>query len=53
MKKITLALNAFVMALTFVFVPTTVHADESIAMYRVYNPNSGEHFYTANLKRKR
>ena len=25
-----------------------VHADEGIGMYRLYNPNSGEHFYTSN-----
>lgn len=27
---------------------TLVGADDSIVMYRLYNPNSGEHFYTAS-----
>ena len=25
--------------------------NEGLEMYRLYNPNSGEHFYTANWKR--
>lgn len=29
-----------------------VHAEESIASYRLYNPNSGEHFYTQNAHEK-
>lgn len=28
-------------------------AMQTVAMYRLYNPNSGEHFYTGNCKRKR
>lgn len=27
-------------------------SNESVAMYRLYNPNSGEHFYTANVSEK-
>ena len=29
-----------------------VHAEEETAMYRLYNPNSGEHFYTKNSAEK-
>lgn len=28
------------------------HAEETQEMYRLYNPNSGEHFYTANANEK-
>lgn len=27
---------------------STVHADDGVGMYRLYNPNSGEHFYTSS-----
>jgi len=30
----------------------TVSGKESLAMYRLYNPNSGEHFYTSNQSEK-
>ena len=30
----------------------TVKGQESMAMYRLYNPNSGEHFYTSNQGEK-
>lgn len=30
-------------------VASQVHADEGIKMYRLYNPNSSEHFYTASV----
>lgn len=30
----------------------TAHAEETQDMYRLYNPNSGEHFYTANPAEK-
>lgn len=30
----------------------TVSGKESLAMYRLYNPNSGEHFYTSNQGEK-
>ena len=40
---------AAVFAMFFVmFMPKTVKAEETAAMYRLYNPNSGEHFYTSN-----
>lgn len=29
--------------------PTKLLADNGIGMYRLYNPNSGEHFYTASI----
>lgn len=33
-------------------VTMTVQAEEEVQMYRVYNPNNGEHFYTANPQEK-
>ncbi|MGN0274378.1 MAG: GBS Bsp-like repeat-containing protein [Chordicoccus sp.] len=30
----------------------TVKGQESLAMYRLYNPNSGEHFYTSNKEER-
>lgn len=48
-------LKAFVSVLSLSFILTTpVHADDNgkISMYRLYNPNSGEHFYTASEKEK-
>lgn len=30
----------------------TVTDDQNVAMYRMYNPNSGEHFYTAEAKER-
>ncbi|EOT48563.1 MULTISPECIES: hypothetical protein [Enterococcus] len=44
MKKWVLGLSI----LAGLCISTQVLADESVAMKRVYNPNSGEHFYTAN-----
>jgi len=35
-------------AIALALAPGTALADEGIPMYRLYNPNSGEHFYTAN-----
>ena len=32
-----------------IFTSSSVLADTTNAMYRLYNPNSGEHFYTANF----
>ena len=32
--------------------PATPDTDETQAMLRLYNPNSGEHFYTANVQEK-
>ncbi len=31
---------------------TLAHADDNVSMYRMYNPNSGEHFYTAGENEK-
>ena len=39
-----LAVSAFAMPLTYASAATS----DKVAMYRLYNPNSGEHFYTAN-----
>lgn len=33
-------------------VPTATPGPTAIAMYRLYNPNSGEHFYTASITEK-
>ena len=38
-----LAVSAFAMPLTYASAATS----DKVAMYRLYNPNSGEHFYTA------
>lgn len=46
----TLILGA-TLASTF-FIGSAVHADTTQDMYRLYNPNSGEHFYTANVNEK-
>jgi len=43
MKKLIVLLAMFA---GLFFAPTNTHANE---MYRVYNPNSGEHFYTGDL----
>ncbi|EOH73486.1 GH25 family lysozyme [Enterococcus malodoratus] len=32
--------------------PTTTPPADSVQMYRLYNPNSGEHFYTQNVAEK-
>lgn len=46
-------LGAAALAAGFFFVTTTVQAAEKGAtMYRVYNKNSGEHFYTKNIQEK-
>ena len=28
-------------------IPAAIAAEETVPMYRLYNPNSGEHFYPA------
>ena len=40
------ALGAVLVAALCIAMPVSAHADES--MHRLYNPNSGEHFYTAS-----
>ena len=50
MKKI---LCALVLGLGLFTVQTmSVQADETLKMYRLYNPNSGEHFYTGYTSEK-
>lgn len=46
MKKKILYFVALFVILMF---PTKLLADNGIGMYRLYNPNSGEHFYTASI----
>lgn len=46
MKKRILYSVALFVILMF---PTKLLADNGIGMYRLYNPNSGEHFYTASI----
>lgn len=48
-KKIMIASFAFV---GFGIGTSVVQADAWQDMYRLYNPNSGEHFYTANINEK-
>lgn len=51
MKKkniIALVLSALAMTATLAFADSAEAAD----MHRLYNPNSGEHFYTANAGEK-
>ncbi len=49
MAKGNLLLALAVTAAGAVFATTgTTYADDVIPMYRMYNPNSGEHFYTAH-----
>ena len=50
MKKI---LSALVLGLGLFTIQTmSVQADETLKMYRLYNPNSGEHFYTGFTSEK-
>ena len=55
-KIITSVLAAFVLygAVGVKASTTAVNAAETktVEMHRLYNPNSGEHFYTANTKEK-
>lgn len=34
------------------WLPLAPDADNYVVMYRLYNPNSGEHFYTSNLSER-
>jgi len=53
MKKKTIqTLVAFPLALAAFAFTTHVNAQETVDMHRLYNPNSGEHFYTANTAEK-
>lgn len=49
-RKILSALTALLLACTCALPHAGVHAEEtaSVKLYRLYNPNSGEHFYTSN-----
>ena len=49
MKKTFLALGAFLsLGMGGLFHATNASADSSTPVYRLYNPNTGEHFYTGN-----
>lgn len=53
LKLLSLCLTALLLSFTTLFVP--VHADDDasqIKMWRLYNPNSGEHFYTADVSER-
>ncbi len=45
-------LRCLFLALILTLVSGPALADESASMYRLYNPNSGEHFYTANANER-
>lgn len=47
LQKAVLAATVTVLSLSGFTKP--VHADDGIPMWRLYNPNSGEHFYTASV----
>ena len=51
MKKIASVVGLFFTCLLlFGF---SLEASASVAVYRLYNPNSGEHFYTPDLSESR
>ena len=53
MKKKTIqTLVAFPLVLAAFAFTTQTNAQETVDMHRLYNPNSGEHFYTANTAEK-
>lgn len=47
-----LLFSALILAITFIFLPGNVKAANTQDMYRLYNPDTGEHFYTANTAEK-
>lgn len=52
-KKILAILSASVVALSSLALPvSTFAASDTQSMYRMYNWNSGEHFYTASVKER-
>ena len=48
-RKIKIAVYIMYVLVTSLFFVNTVSANTSQAMYRLYNPNSGEHFYTSSF----
>ena len=48
-KNIRYKVFIVLFVLAGIFTSSSVLADTTNAMYRLYNPNSGEHFYTANF----
>ena len=51
-KKMIQTLVALPFALAAFAFTTQANAQETVDMHRLYNPNSGEHFYTANTAEK-
>lgn len=51
-KKMIQTLVALPFALAAFAFTTQANAQETVDMYRLYNPNSGEHFYTADSAEK-
>ena len=51
-KKMIQTLVAIPFALAAFAFTTQANAQETVDMHRLYNPNSGEHFYTANTAEK-
>lgn len=51
-KKMIQTLVAIPFALTAFAFTTQANAQETVDMHRLYNPNSGEHFYTADSAEK-
>ncbi len=49
-KKILNFMVCFVLSVSLFTLP--VYANDGIDMYRIYNPNSGEHFYTSSTSEK-
>ncbi|MGI6116951.1 MAG: Ada metal-binding domain-containing protein [Bilifractor sp.] len=50
LKKLLVAVLALTATFSLMQVPVKANSnEESVYMYRMYNPNSGEHFYTASV----
>ena len=52
MKKVLSVILVFVLLLAMLPVSVLAEQVETTPMYRLYNPNSGEHFYTGSLEEK-
>lgn len=54
-KALSLALALFILCAFFTASPilrATAASSGAVDMHRLYNPNSGEHFYTSNVGEK-
>ena len=52
LAAIAVALAFTVCAVGVACAPQVAHASGTHGMHRLYNPNSGEHFYTASVPEK-